>query len=104
MQKIKNFGGEIFWFSPDYLENDLPKITSGKFPRENSGLATISLANFFGAKKILLSGINLSGEKYEQFMDGKEIVFSEIQENGAKIFSLDGILAEKIAFERWCEI
>ena len=71
-QKIENLGGKIFWFSPEYLENDIPKIVSGKIPKENSGLATISLASFFGAKKILLSGINFSNIIYEQFNLGKD--------------------------------
>ena len=101
VQKIESVGGKIFWFSPEYLENDLPKIMAGKFPKENSGLATISLASFFGAKKILLSGINLTNRIYEQFQDGKDIVFSSIHNNGGKIFSLDGILAEKIRIEEW---
>ncbi len=103
-QKIESIGGKIFWFSPEYLENSLPKIVSGKFPRDNSGLATISLASFFGAKQILLSGINLSNKIYEQFIDGKDIVFSKICKNGAKIFSLDGVLAEKISFDDWRQI
>ncbi len=101
VQKIENLGGKIFWFSPQYIKNDLPKIISGKFPKDNSGLASISLASFFGAKKILLSGINLTNKIYEQFQPGKDIVFSNIHKNGAQIFSLDGILAEKITFEEW---
>ena len=104
VQKIENVGGKIFWFSPEYLDNELPKIVAGKFPKENSGLATISLASFFGVKKILLSGINFSGKIYEQFLGGKEIVFSNLLNNGVEIFSLDGILAEKITFEKWCKI
>ena len=104
VQKIESIGGQIFWFSPEYFENDLPKIISGKFPKENSGLATISLASFFGAKQILLSGINLSTKTYEQFLDGKDIVFSNIFNNDGKIFSLDGVLAEKISFDEWCKI
>ena len=101
VQKIENLGGKIFWFSPEYLENDLPKITAGKYPKENSGLATISLASFFGAKKILLSGISFTNRIYEQFQGGKDVVFSNIHNNGGKIFSLDGILAEKISIEEW---
>ena len=104
VQKIENVGGKIFWFSPEYLDNELPKIVAGKFPKENSGLATISLASFFGVKKILISGINFSGKIYEQFLGGKEIVFSNLLNNGVEIFSLDGILAEKITFEKWCKI
>jgi hypothetical protein len=103
VQKIENIGGEIFWFSPEYLKNDLPKIVSGKFPRENSGLATISLASYFGAKKILLSGIKFDDKKYKQFLDGKEIVFSKIKNEGKEIFSLDGVLAKKITFTKWCK-
>lgn len=101
VQKIENLGGKIFWFSPEYLENDIPKIVSGKIPKENSGLATISLASFFGAKKILLSGINFSNTIYEQFNLGKDIVFSNIRNNGTEIFSLDGILAKKMTIEEW---
>ena len=101
VQKIENLCGKIFWFSPEYLENDLPKITAGKYPKENSGLATISLASFFGAKKILLSGISFTNRIYEQFQGGKDVVFSNIRNNGGKIFSLDGILAEKISIEEW---
>ena len=100
-QKIESLGGKIFWFSPEYLKNDIPKIISGKFPKENSGLATISLASFFGAKKILLSGINFSNEIYEQFNIGKDIVFSNIRNKGVEIFSLDGILAKKITIKEW---
>ena len=101
VQKIENLGGKIFWFSPQYIKNDLPKIISGKFPKDNSGLATISLASFFGAKKILLSGINLTNKIYEQFQAGKDIVFSNIYKNGGKIFSLDGVLADKISIDEW---
>jgi len=104
VQKIENLGGKIFWFSPEYLENNLPKIVSGKFPKGNSGLTALSLASFFGAKQILLSGINLSAKNYAQFLDGKDIVFSNILNDNKKIFSLDGILAEKISFEDWCQM
>ena len=104
VQKIVNLGGKIFWFSPQYFENDLPKIIAGKFPKDNSGLATISLASFFGAKKILLSGINLTNKIYEQFQAGKDIVFSNIYKNDGKIFSLDGILADKISIDKWNKI
>jgi len=104
VQKIETLGGKIFWFSPEYLKNDLPKIVSGKFPKENSGLATISLASFFGAEKILLSGISLTHKNYTQFLDGKEIVFSNILKDKKEIFSLDGVLAKKIGFEEWCKI
>jgi len=104
VQKIENLGGKIFWFSPQYIKNDLPKIISGKFPKDNSGLATISLASFFGAKKILLSGINLTNKIYEQFQAGKDIVFSNIYKNDGKIFSLDGILADKISIDKWNKI
>ena len=104
VQKIENLGGKIFWFSPQYIKNDLPKIISGKFPKDNSGLATISLASFFGAKKILLSGINLTNKIYEQFQAGKDIVFSNIYKNDGRIFSLDGILADKISIDKWNKI
>ena len=94
-------GGRIFWFSPEYFDYDLPKITAGKYPRANSGLATVSLAAYFGIKNILISGINFSEKRYEQFLDGKDVVFSNLENNGVKLFSLDGILAEKISFGEW---
>lgn len=103
-EKIKNVGGKIFWFSPDYLQNNLPKIKSGKYPKENSGLAAIALASYFGAENILLSGINLTTSTYGQFLEGKDIVFTNVFNRGAKIFSLDGILAEEITYEKWCKI
>ena len=59
------------------------------------------LVLFFGVKKILLSGINLTDKIYEQFQAGKDIVFSNIYKNGGKIFSLDGVLADKISIDEW---
>tara|TARA_B110000014_G_C20042663_1_gene542014 strand:+ start:518 stop:1120 length:603 start_codon:yes stop_codon:yes gene_type:complete len=100
-KKILEIGGEIFWFSPQYLKNDLPKIIAGVKTLDNSGLAAISLANFFKPESILLSGLKLTGH-YEKFQLGKNIVFSNIQKNKTQMFSLDGILAEKITFEEWC--
>jgi len=103
VEKIEGVGGRIFWFSPEYFDYDLPKITTGKYPRGNSGLATVSLAAYFGIKNILMSGINFSEKKYEQFLDGKDVVFSNLKNDGVRLFSLDGILAEKISFEEWCK-
>jgi len=103
VEKIEGVGGRIFWFSPEYFDYDLPKIITGKYPRGNSGLATVSLAAYFGIKNILMSGINFSEKKYEQFLDGKDVVFSNLKNDGVRLFSLDGILAEKISFEEWCK-
>ena len=99
-KKILNLGGKIFWFSPEFVSCNLPKIISGEFPKFNSGLTAISLASFFTVKSILLSGIKLTGE-YSQFLNGKDIVFRNILNSQTKIFSLDGILATKITFEKW---
>ena len=99
-KKILELGGEIFWFSPQYLENDLPKIISGVYTMDNSGLSAISLANYFNANSILLSGIKLSN-MYEKFLEGKDLVFQTVLKNNSKIFSLDGILAEQITFDDW---
>ena len=60
---------------------------------DNSGLAAISLANYFNASSILLSGIKLNN-MYEKFLEGKDLVFQTIFKNNTKIFSLDGILAK----------
>lgn len=102
-RKITKIGGKIFWFSPDYMNLDIPKITAGKFPRENSGLACTMLASFFGAKYSLLSGIKLSDD-YSQFLEGKNIVFEKIKNNGTYLYSLDGVLCEKMSFEDWCAL
>tara|TARA_B100000029_G_scaffold443682_1_gene462898 strand:- start:9 stop:611 length:603 start_codon:yes stop_codon:yes gene_type:complete len=99
-KKILELNGEIFWFSPQYLENDLPKIIAGVFTRDNSGLASISLANYFHAKSILLSGIKLT-DSYAKFLEGKKIVFENASKNKIEIFSLDGILAKKATFDEW---
>jgi hypothetical protein len=99
-KKIIELGGEIFWFSPQYLKNDLPKITAGVLGLENSGLAAISLASYFDAKSILLSGIKLTGS-YAKFLEGKKLVFENALKNKTKIFSLDGVLAEKTTFNDW---
>ena len=101
VEKIEAWGGKIFWFSPEYFDGDLPKIITGKYPRGNSGLATISLAAYFGVKNILLSGISFSEKMYDQFLEGKDMVFSNLKNDGVKLYSLDGILAEKIGFEEW---
>lgn len=99
-KKILDLGGEIFWFSPQYIKNNLPKIIAGVHTNDNSGLAAISLAHYFNAKSILLSGIKLS-DGYQKFLKNKDLVFNPILENNSKIFSLDGILAEKISFANW---
>ena len=101
-KKILELNGKIFWFSPQYLKNDLPKIISGIITRDNSGLASISLANYFNAKSILLSGIKLT-DSYTKFLEGKKLVFENTAKNKAEIFSLDGILATKITFDEWCK-
>lgn len=102
VQKINELEGTIYWFSPNYLQNNLPKITAGVFPRENSGLASIALASYYGAKNILLSGIKLDG-KYVEFLEGKELVFKNVLNNGTKIFSIDGKLADKMSYENWID-
>jgi len=99
-KKILELGGEIFWFSPQYLKNDLPKIVAGVATNDNSGLAAISLAHHFNAKSILLSGIKLNN-RYEKFAKNKDLVFNPILNSNSKIFSLDGTLAEKISFYEW---
>jgi hypothetical protein len=99
-KKILELGGEIFWFSPQYLENDLPKIISGLYTMDNSGLSAISLASYFNANSILLSGIKLTN-MYEKFLEGKDLVFKTVSKNNSKIFSLDGILAKQITFNDW---
>ena len=101
-KKILELNGKIFWFSPQYLKNDLPKIISGIITRDNSGLASISLANYFNAKSILLSGIKLT-DSYTKFLEGKKLVFENTAKNKVEIFSLDGILATKITFDEWCK-
>ena len=83
------------------IYEEIMEIKDGKYPKENSGLATISLALFFGAKKILLSGIIFTNKIYEKYQGGKDVVFANIHNNGGKIFSLDGNLAEKISIEEW---
>lgn len=102
-EKIHDLEGEVFWFSHDFLDYDLPKIISGKFPRGNSGLSAISLASYLNVKFILLSGIKFTG-LYSQFFEGKEIVFENVNKFGAKIFSLDGIIADKLSYDDWCKL
>jgi len=99
-KKILELGGEIFWFSPQYLQNNLPKIIAGIHTNDNSGLAEISLAHYFKAESILLSGIKLN-DTYEKFAKNKDLVFGPILRSNSKIFSLDGTLAEKISFSEW---
>ena len=101
-KKILELNGKIFWFSPQYLKNDLPKITSGVITLDNSGLAAISLSSYFNAKSILLSGVKLTG-LYAKFLEGKKLVFENASKNKTKIFSLDGVLAAKTTFDDWCK-
>lgn len=101
-KKILELNSEIFWFSPQYLKNDLPKIISGVITMDNSGLALISLASYFNAKSILLSGIKLT-DSYAKFLEGKKLVFENALKNKLKIFSLDGVLATKTTFDDWCK-
>ena len=103
VKEINKKNGKIFWFSPDYLKNDLPKIVQGKFPIGNSGLSEISIAAYKNIKNILLSGINLSGG-YSIFLDGKELIFKYAEKRIEKIYSLDGVLAHKISYEDWLEL
>lgn len=99
-KKILELGGKIFWFSPQYLKNDLPKIVAGVETNDNSGLAAISLAYHFHPNSILLSGIKLN-DRYEKFAKNKDLVFDPILNSNSEIFSLDGTLAEKISFSEW---
>ncbi len=101
-KKILELNGEIFWFSPQYLKNDLPKIISGLITTDNSGLASISLASYFNVKSILLSGIKLT-DSYTKFLEGGKLVFANASKNKSKIFSFDGILATKTTFDEWCK-
>ncbi len=99
-KKVKELGGEVYWFTPEYLDVNMPKINAGKFPFDNSGLAAISIASYLKADNILISGIKLDG-KYTMFKEGKEIIFNELKSKGVKIYSLDGALSKKITVERW---
>ncbi|CAI9832228.1 conserved hypothetical protein [Nitrosopumilaceae archaeon] len=94
-KKIAEVGGKIHWFAPSYMDLPVPRITAGKFPRENSGLACVALAVFLGAREVLLSGIRLSG-RYAQFMEGKEIVFREASGAGVSLYSTDGVLCDRV--------
>jgi hypothetical protein len=102
-EKILELGGKIFWFSPEFINLGITQITCGQFPRGNSGLASIMLASFLGAKHILISGIKLDGQ-YSQFMSGKKIVFDLVKKNKTNLYSMDGILCEKITYQQWCEL
>lgn len=102
VKKINRINGKIFWFSPDYLQNDLPKIIQGKFPIGNSGLTEISIAAYKNIRNILLSGINLTNE-YSIFMEGKDLIFKYAKNRIKKIYSLDGILTQKISYDDWLE-
>jgi len=98
-KKILELGGDIYWFSPEYLDYKIPKIFFGK----NSGLAAIALSSYFGAKYVLISGIILTGQ-YNQFSNGAKLVFEQINKQGTKIFSLEGNLVENITFKKWCNL
>ena len=102
-EKIRNIGGKIYWFSTMEIKSDIPNLLCGEFPKENSGLAAISLAAYLGIKSILLSGIKFT-DSYDQFLTGKDMVFQKIQKQGVKIYSLDGLIASKISFDDWCEV
>jgi len=102
-KKILEIGGKVYWFSPDYLNYDLPKILDGKYPKSNSGLAAISVSSYLGINYILLSGIKLTGQ-YKQFLEGKKMVFERAKKSGTKIFSLDGLLTEKLSYDDWCKL
>jgi hypothetical protein len=102
-KKILELGGKIYWFSPDYMNYEIPKLSLGEVHHGNSGLAAINLASYLKAKFILLSGIRLS-EKYEQFLLGKNLIFEQIAQRGSKIFSLDGVIAEKLSYLDWCKL
>jgi len=102
-KKILELEGKIYWFSPDYMNYEIPKLSLGEIHRGNSGLTAINLASYLKAKFILLSGIRLS-EKYEQFLLGKNLIFEQITQRGSKIFSLDGAIAEKLSYLDWCKL
>jgi hypothetical protein len=102
-EKIRNIGGKIYWFSTREIKSDIPNLLCGEFPKENSGLAAISLASYLGVTSILLSGIKFT-DSYDQFLTGKDMVFQQIQKQEVKIYSLDGLIASKISFHDWCEI
>lgn len=103
VKKIHSIGGTIYWFSTKEIKSDVPELIYGKYPIGNSGLAAISLASYLSTKFILLSGIKLS-EHYQQFLPGKELAFKKVLDDGNKIFSLDGMLAEKISYDDWCNL
>lgn len=103
VKEINEKNGKNFWFSPDYLQNDLPKIIQGKFPIGNSGLSEISIAAYKNIKNILLSGINLSGD-YSIFTEGKDLIFKYAKDRIKTLYSLDGILAQKIRYEDWLKL
>lgn len=99
-KKITELGCNIYWFSPEFFDYNIPKISIGKVPCGNSGLAAISLASYLKTKFILLSGIKLT-EHYTQFIEGQKLVFDRVRNSGSKIFSLDGILAGQITIDQW---
>lgn len=102
-EKIRTIGGKIYWFSTEEIKSDIPNLLCGKFPKENSGLAAISLASYLGVTSILLSGIKFTGS-YDQFIPGKDMVLQKIQKQGVEIYSLDGLIANKMSFDDWCDM
>ena len=98
-KKILSEGGKIYWFSTEYLEDDIPRI---RFER-NSGIAAISLANYFHVKYVLLSGMTLDGQ-YAEFFEGGRSVIMEVESRGTKVFTIHGNLTKKITFNEWCQL
>ena len=98
-KKIMSVGGKIYWFTPEYLNYDLPKISFGK----NSGLAIIAIASHFKVKSVLLSGIYLTG-RYSQFRENAKSILQNVHQNGMKVFTLNGQLGELITYEKWREL
>lgn len=42
-KKILELGGQVFWFSPEYMDYGIPKLSLGEVHKGNSGLAAINL-------------------------------------------------------------
>jgi len=103
VKEINKKNGRVFWFSPEYLQNDLPRIIQGKFPIGNSGLSEVSIAAYKNIKNILLSGINLTGD-YAIFTEGKDLIFKYAKDRVKTLYSLDGILAQKITYDDWFKL
>jgi hypothetical protein len=103
VKKILELNGEIYWFCPEFLNYDVPKIITGEFPKGNSGLAAISLASHLKINYILLSGLGFTKE-YSQFSSGIKIVLENLNNSGMIIHSLDGLIAPKITFSDWINL